>query len=283
MRDAGADVMMRHWLPRVLIVAGALYVCALLGLVLFGRMLIYHPDPAVIAASADAPATIEEIRLKTPDGETLRGWWMPPAEGKPVLLFFDGNGGRLHMQEPRFAKAAEEGVGVLSFAYRGYSGSTGRPTEKALHADARLAYDWLRSKVDADRIVIHGFSLGTGVATELATEVPERALVLEAPYTALIDLAAARPSIFPIRLLMQDQFLSREWIANVHAPVLIVHGDADKVIPVAHGEKLFALAHEPKQFVRVPGGGHSDLIAHGLYDRIWTFLKLSPAEAGDGG
>lgn len=273
----------RRWLPRVLIGAAALYLLVVLGLVFFGRALIYHPDPAVIAASADAPSTIQEIRLETPDGQTLRGWWMAPAPGRPVLLYFDGNGGRLHLQGPRFEKAAAQGVGMLAMAYRGYSGSTGHPTEKALHADARLAYDWLREKVNADRIVIHGFSLGTGVATRLAAEVPERALVLEAPYTALVDIATARPSIFPIRLLMQDQFLSRDSIGKVQAPVLIVHGEADEVIPVAHGEKLYALANEPKQFVRVPGGGHSTLVRDGLYDRVWTFLKLSPAEAGGGG
>jgi len=280
--------MIRRWLPPrllmgVLIGVVALYACAVLGLFLFGRALIYHPDPAVIALGADDPSAIEDIRIETPDGQTLRAWWMAPEPGEPVFLYFDGNGGRLHLQGYRFANVAEQGAGMLAVAYRGYAGSTGSPSEAALHADARVAYDWLRTKVDAEHIVIHGFSLGTGVAVRLAAEVPAQALIMEAPYTAIVDLAAANVRFVPVRVLMQDRFLSRDWIGKVRTPVLIVHGDADDVIPIAHAERMFALAREPKQFVPVPGGGHSTLVNDGLYDHVWSFLRMAPMEAEDGG
>lgn len=267
--------MIVRWLVRIGVGLMALYACLLVGLSFNSRAMIYHPDPAVIAPGSDDPATIREIKIATPDRQTLRAWWMAPAPGKPVFLYFDGNGGRLHLQGYRFAKVAAQGAGMLAVAYRGYSGSTGTPTEAALHADARLAYDWLAAHVDADRIVVHGFSLGTGVAVELAAERPVRAVILEAPYTAVIDVAAEAAPFLPVGLIMKDRFLSRDWIGKVHAPVLIVHGDADTVIPIAQGEKLFALANEPKQFVRIPGGQHSTLVANGLYDHVWPFLGMN--------
>jgi hypothetical protein len=275
--------MIRRWLLRGLIGLVALYACLLVGLFFFGRALIYHPDPAVIALGANDPAGIEDIRIETPDGQTLRAWWMAPEPGKPVFLYFDGNGGRLHLQGYRFAKVAEQGAGMLAVAYRGYAGSTGSPSEAALHADARVAYNWLRTKVDAERIVIHGFSLGTGVAVRLAAQAPARALIMEAPYTAIVDLAAANVRLVPVRLIMQDRFLSRDWIGKVRTPLLIVHGDADEVIPIAHAERMFALAREPKALVRVPGGGHSTLVSDGLYHHVWTFLRMAPMETEDGG
>lgn len=270
--------MLRKWGPWALGASVALvllYGVALAALGAVGRSLIYHPDPTVIAAGPDDPAGIVEVRIATPDRQTLRAWWMAPKPGKPVILFFDGNGGRLHLQGHRFAKAAEEGVGMFALAYRGYSGSTGEPTEGALHADARLAYDWVSAHVDPKFIVAHGYSLGTGVAVQLAVERPVRALILEAPYTAVVDIAQEQAPMIPVATILKDQFLSREWIGRVHVPVMIAHGDADTVIPIRHGEKLFALANEPKVIVKIVGGGHSDLVSRGLYEDVWRFLGIS--------
>jgi len=274
--------MIRRWALRVLVGAVALYGCALVVLSSNSRSFIYHPDPAVISPGPEAPATIKDIRIATRDRQTLRAWWMAPQPGKPVIVFFDGNGGRLHLQGERFARVAEAGAGMLSVAYRGYSGSTGTPSEATLHADARLAYDWVLGQVDADRIVVHGFSLGTGVAVQLAAERPVRALILEAPYTAVVDIAAQRAPFIPVSWIMKDRYLSRDWIGKVHAPLLIVHGDSDEVIPIAHGEKLFALANEPKTFARIPGGRHATLVHDGLYDHVWAFLGTTKSPRGGG-
>ena len=118
----------------------------------------------------------------------------------------------------------------------------------------------LRRRVtSADRIVAWGFSLGTGVAVALAAEHPVGKLILEAPYTSTVDVAASAFRFVPVRLLMRDHFHSDQRIARVTAPLLVMHGDADPDIPIAFGERLFALAHEPKQFVRFPRGGHDNL------------------------
>lgn len=277
--------MLRKWGPWIvgaLVTLVVLYGVALAALGAVGRSFIYHPDPALIAAGPDDPAGIVEVRIATPDRQTLRAWWMPPKPGKPVILYFDGNGGRLHLQGYRFAKAAEEGVGMFALAYRGYSGSTGEPNEGAFHADARLAYDWVSAHVDPELIVAHGFSLGTGVAVQLAVERPVRALILEAPYTAIVDIAQEHAPMIPVGMIMKDQYLSREWIGRVHVPVMIAHGDADDVIPIRHGEKLFARANEPKVFVKIAGGGHSDLVSRGLYEDVWRFLGISRGARDDG-
>lgn len=272
--------MRRAWLVWALALPALAYLGLVGALSAFGRSFIYHPDPAVIERRPDDPAAIEDIRIATPDGETLRAWWMPPAPGKPVIVYFDGNAGRLHLQGYRFAEVEKRGYGMLAPAYRGYSGSTGRPSEAAFHADARLVHDWVRSRSPGHAIIAHGFSLGTGVAVRLAAQRPVRALVLEAPYTAIVDVAADAAPALPMRLIMKDRYLSRDWIGRVSAPVLVVHGDADQVIPFAHGERLFAKARKPKTFVRMPGGGHSDLVARGLYGHVWRFLDAPAGETG---
>ncbi|WP_269514627.1 alpha/beta hydrolase [Brevundimonas subvibrioides] len=169
-------------------------------------------------------------------------------------------------------------MGFLAIGYRGHDGSTGRPSEAGLHTDARAAYDWLVRRTPADHIIIHGFSLGTGVATRLAIERPARALILEAPYTSTADIAAKAWPWLPVRWLMLDQYRSRDIIDQVGMPVLIVHGDHDSVIPFAQGQTLFDLARSPKRMVRMVGSNHSTLTRDGLYDHVWRFLDLPAAD-----
>ena len=185
------------------------------------------------------------------------------------------------MWEARWRAIVEHDAGFLAVYYRGYSGSTGSPSEAGLINDARAGYDWLAAHGYApERIVIHGFSLGSAVAVQLAAEKPARALILEAPMTGIHDIAPAyRPGAFP--RIMRDSLRSRDFIGRVHMPVLIAHGDADRIIPYAHGERMFALAHDPKMFVSIPGGDHADLPRRGLYGHIWMFLD-STAEASNG-
>jgi uncharacterized protein len=214
----------------------------------------------------------ERVSITAADGTKLAAWYRPAAAGRPTFLFLHGQGGSLVAQTTRWEQLSERGWGVLALSYRGYPMSDGTPTEEGLALDARAAFGWLAGKVPPDTIVIHGHSLGSGVATRLAADVPARALVLEAPFTAASDLGAERYPWLPVRLLMRDQYRSRDRVALVKSPLLIVHGDADIVVPFAHGERLFALGREPKAFVRVPGGGHNTLAATGLYDHVAAFL-----------
>jgi uncharacterized protein len=245
----------------------------------FQRSLLYFPDPRLYAPDPAGPA-MQVVRLKTRDGETLIAWFLPPKAGEPVILHFGGNGDSLIGQEDRWRQIASAGVGVLAVAYRGYSGSSGHPTEAGLHADAEAAYAWLAARYPPSDIVIMGHSLGTGVATPLAAEHPARALILESPFTSAVDVGAARMTWLPVGLLMWDRFESRKTIGKVRAPVLIVHGDRDEVIDYRYGRELFALANQPKTFVRIPGGMHNDLPEHGLYAVVWRFLGVQTPAVG---
>ncbi len=218
---------------------------------------------------------IRDITIHTPDGETLQAWYEPPRPGKPVILFFHGQSGTLEMGKWRYIRMHKEGVGYLALAYRGFSGSTGHPTEQGLLIDGLAAYDWLKSQGFRDRdIVIHGHSLGTGVATYVATKRPARALILEAPFTAASDVASERYPFIPVSLLMHDKFESRTRIKDVHMPLLVIHGTRDSVIPFCDGKRLFGMANGPKTFVAMPNSEHNTLTRDGAYPRYWQFLGL---------
>jgi hypothetical protein len=237
--------------------------------------MLYHPDPRLIAPEG-ARSKVQVERLTTQDGQRLVAWYVPPTPGRPTLLYFGGNGDSLSGDTVRLRQIVAEGVGVLDVGYRGYSGSSGQPTEAGLHLDAEAAYAWLAARTAPADMVIAGHSLGTGVAVRLAAEHPARALVLESPFTSTVAVAERMLPWAPVRALMWDRFESDRWIGKVRAPVLIVHGDADQTIPFAQGQRLFTLANQPKTFVRIPGGGHDDLPERGFYRIVWGFLGLQP-------
>ena len=229
-------------------------------------------DGQLAVAGSLAIPDSRRIALKSADNVQLAAWYVPPQPGHKVFLFLHGQGGRLSVQTGRWQRLRDSGHGVLALSYRGYPGSSGTPTEAGLHLDARAAYDWLLARHPKQDIVLHGHSLGSGVAVRLASGIEAHALVLEAPFSAAVDVAAERMPWFPVRLLMLDQFRSRDWIANTRAPLLIVHGERDTVIPITHAERLIALANEPKTLVRIPGGNHNSLVRDGLYGHVWAFL-----------
>lgn len=228
--------------------------------------LLDQPDKLAIKGST-------RVAIPTSDGETLAGWFLAPkSQTGVVFLFFHGKGGGLERKKWRWARIAEHGDGVLAFSYRGFPGSTGTPSEEGLYEDARAAYAWLVQKYPADRIVLHGLSLGTGVAAKLATEVTAKALILEAPYTAIVDVAGERHPYFPVSILLWDQFRTREFINQIKVPLMIAHGTRDTSVPISHAEELIKLAPEPKKFVKMPGSDHDSLVRDGLYPHIWKFL-----------
>ena len=255
-----------------------LLVCVGVGgaIVVNQRAFIYYPSKRQVAANYPG-VTVEHI--PTADGETLVAWYLPPPATNgvrgPIFLYFDGNAGRPESWASRWQQIQEGGAGFLAVYYRGYSGSTGHPSEAGLYEDARAGYAWLTAHdYAASDIVIHGFSLGAGPAVHLASERPARALVLEGAYTGVDDVA--RGWVGPLAALVVDRYPTRDFIPRVHMPVLIVHGDRDMVVPFAQGERLYTLANEPKQFVRIRGAQHATLLRHGLYDHIWTFLAQHP-------
>lgn len=245
-------------------VVGLLYVAQ--------RGLMYFPDRQRVApASVGLPQASEEM-LTTSDGERIVVWHVPPREGRPVIIYFQGNGGGLSLRVPRFAALASDGIGLIAVNYRGYGGSSGSPSEEGLIADASAAYDFAAARYAASRIVPWGESLGSGVAVALAAEKPIGRIVLEAPFTSAADVGARAYPFAPVRWLMKDQFRSDERIARVIAPVLILHGERDGIVPIEFGERLYELVRGPKRFVRYPNAGHEGLDGHGALAEVKKFL-----------
>jgi fermentation-respiration switch protein FrsA (DUF1100 family) len=240
------------------------------------RALMYFPERVRTSPAAAGLPQAEEIALDTSDGEKLIAWHVPPRGEKPVVIYFHGNGGSLRLRADRFARLVAQGYGLLAVSYRGYGGSTGQPSEAGLIEDARTAFAFAGT-LYPNRIVLWGESLGTAVAIALAAEKPVNKLILDAPFTSAADIAAAVYWFVPVRLLMRDTFRSDLRIATVKAPVLILHGDADAVVPIAYGERLYALIPGRKQMVRFAGGEHVDLDRLGAIDAALKFLA-EPAE-----
>lgn len=270
------------WLLAFLV---AIYALALVGLAVFQRRFLYFPDRRLSHPAEAGMTGVEELRLMTNDGETLVAWHVPPSEGRPLILYFQGNGGALVDRIPRFRMFAASGYGLLAVSYRGYGGSTGSPTQIGLMRDGEAAYREARARgYNCDRIVLMGESLGTGVAIALAATHEAAALVLDSPYLSAVDVAAAHYRMFPVRWLMLDQFRSDLAIRDVDIPVLIVHGDEDGVIPINSAKRLFELANEPKIFMSVSGGGHLVLGLAEVFSRVraWigTAIKVKRPSGG---
>lgn len=172
----------------------------------------------------------------------------------------NGNGGDRSTRAALAVALNRMGLSVLLFDYRGYGGNPGRPSEEGLAADARAAQAWLAAQpeVDPQRIAYFGESLGAAVAVGLAVQRPPAALVLRSPFTSLADVGAVHYPWLPIRRLLLDQYPSIERIASVHAPLLVIAGDRDDIVPLALSRRLYDAAVEPKRFVLVPGAGHND-------------------------
>ncbi|HET7670884.1 MAG TPA: alpha/beta fold hydrolase [Burkholderiales bacterium] len=247
------------------------------------RMLFFpRPlDPDVRAAVRRALPAAEEVTLKTADGHRLQGLFVPG--GPSALIYFGGNAEEV----TGFALDAPElpGVSLALFNYRGYGGSTGSPGEKALFADALAIYDHVASRpgVDAKRIVVMGRSLGSGVATYLATQRPVSAVILVTPYDSIAAVAQASYPFVLVDLLLRHRFDSLALAPSVQAPVLILAGAADTLIPPTHAAVLAKAWKGPVTSVVLPRAGHNDIGMHdGYWRAIRAFLAPSSSAAGRG-
>jgi uncharacterized protein len=236
------------------------------------RSLLYFPETARTPPAAAGLPEAEEVTLTTSDSERIIGWHVPPGQGKPVIIYFHGNGGSLRYPAERFRKLVKDGIGLIAIDYRGFGGSSGSPSEAGLIADAEAAYAFAAARYPVQQLVLWGESLGSAVAVALAAEKPIHRVILEAPFTSAAAVAALRYWYMPVTLLMKDQFRSDERIGKITAPVLILHGLHDSIIPYAMGERLFALTTAPKHIVRFLDGDHEDLDANGALHAVGRFL-----------
>jgi fermentation-respiration switch protein FrsA (DUF1100 family) len=251
------------------------YLSILLVVFFAQRSLLYYPpgDPGPPAVHGLADAQV--IEVSTADGLRLRSWFIPPRDmGKPVIVQFHGNASWLAGRTDFSRNLADLGYGILITSYRGYSGNPGAPSEQGLYADARASLDWLNKQ--GLGFVLVGESLGTGVAVQMATEYPARGVVLEAPYTSIAATAQHHYWYFPAYWLVRDRFDSLSKIDRIKAPLFIVHGAEDNVVPTKFGRQLYEKAMEPKQAHWVSGSGHNDYyggFAGPAWQALLDFLK----------
>jgi uncharacterized protein len=249
------------------------YVVATLGMYVFQRKLQYHAENKGLTPESVGVVGAAIETLTTPDGEKIIVWYAPAAEGKPTILYFHGNAGEIGDRPLRFNYYHSHGLGVAYVSYRGYGGSTGSPTEQGLIMDATTAYDWLIAKgIAPQNIALLGESLGSGVAVQIAARKQVGAVALNAPYTSTADVAARLYWWLPVRLLMKDQFKSIDSIAKVKAPLLVVHGDQDILIPLEFGKRLYVAANEPKEMEIIQGFGHEAMFEEVAWAREVEFF-----------
>jgi len=255
----------------------ATYVTICIAAYFGNRWFMYFPDPARVAPVEAGLSGVEEVELKTQDGETLVVWYAKAKAGQPTFLYFHGNAGNAAGRAEKIATILEHGAGVFYLNNRGYGGSTGKPTESANVADAIAAYGHLRaSGVEARSIVLYGESLGSGQATQLAGLRDVRAVVLESPLTSTVDVGKRTYFFLPLGLILSDQYRNIDHVAKMKAPLLVLHGEWDEVIPVAMGKRIYAAANEPKKLELFAAGHHSDLFDHGAWERVRSFLSGLP-------
>ncbi|KUI02547.1 hypothetical protein AU189_21795 [Mycolicibacterium acapulense] len=223
------------------------------------RRLVYFPSPGPVPSAATVARNGQDVVIETDDGIRLDAWYFPVEGDGPAVLVLPGNGGDRSMRAPLAVALNRMGSSALLVDYRGFGGNPGRPSEDGLAADARAAQSWLAAQDGVNEIAYFGESLGAAVAVGLSVERPPHALMLRSPFTSLPDVGAVHYPWLPVRWLLLDRYPSLERIPSVRAPLLVIAGDRDDVVPEPMSRRLYDAANEPKSYELVPGAGHNDL------------------------
>jgi fermentation-respiration switch protein FrsA (DUF1100 family) len=247
---------------------------------LLHRYFLYMPDPKRVDPHEAGLTGVEEIVFKSAEGKKLIAWYRPAAKGKRTLLYFPGNSGNVAARAGKIKAIVADGYGVFIVNYRGFGGSASRPTEKRLVRDAVTAYDTLRGLgVPPRDIVLYGESLGTSVATQVCQQREAEGLVLESPFTSVVDVGKLAWPLLPLKQIMVDQYRTIDRIGSVDVPLFIIHGGRDAVIPLDMARRIFHAANDPKTLTVVPRAGHNDLFEQGAWARVRDFLAGLGAES----
>jgi uncharacterized protein len=269
MREKGRSHGMRRGLFRLIGGAILLYV-TIVALAYFNqRSFLYHPDTKRYTPSQAGLEGFQDVTINISEAR-LVSWWRPPADpAGPVIIAFHGNGGALADRAGHYADIAGKELGLLTVGYPGYGGNGGAPSEEAFFKTAQANYDWLIQKgYKAQQIVILGQSMGTGVAIWLAQKNPSAGLVLQSPYTSIVDMAGLQMPFIPANLLLKDRFDSLSRIGNITVPIGWIHSKNDELIPIAMGQKLFAAARSRKCRLTLQAGGHNDMNSSAVADFV---------------
>ena len=236
------------------------YVLLLIIVFFFQGNLLYHPatDNYLQNQAEREPAEIEKVKITTKDKINLIGWFYNRnLEEFKTILFFHGNAGSLENRTYKLNHFKNLNLNFLIIAWRGFSGNKGKPNEMGLYEDAKSAIKWLKAKgIKEKNIILYGESLGTGVVVDVAQNKNYAGIILEAPFTSMVNMGKKYYPFFPVNLLLKDKFESYKKINNIFVPVLIMHGKVDKIVPYDMGKKMYELANEPKFFYSQEYGDH---------------------------
>lgn len=255
------------------------YLALCLAMVMLEDYLIFFPDKYPAGDWRPAGLVYEDAWFQAADGTRLHGWYCPHAQPRAVVLFAHGNAGNLsHRAAPLRYFQQELRCTIMIFDYRGFGRSAGRPSEAGVIADARAARSWLarHAEIDEARIVLLGESIGGAIMIDLAANDGARGLIVENTFTSLPDVAGYHYPWLPVRLLMRSRYDSINKIERYHGPLLMCHGDGDRIVPVEQARRLFARANDPKQLIVVPGGDHNDPPTEEYLQAIDLFLDDLP-------
>jgi fermentation-respiration switch protein FrsA (DUF1100 family) len=239
----------------------------------------FFPSPGEQRTPADHGAAFDAATLATADGEQLRAWTLTHPQPRARIVYFHGNGGNLSVWAPILAGVWRRGYEVRAIDYRGYGASSGRPTERGLYRDVDATVEWAHAAKPGVPIIYWGRSLGSTMAAYGATRRRPDGLILESGFRDAWSLLRASPPMAFLSLFSSYRFPTAAFANAARCPVLVVHGDADGVIPFAAGRALFEAISEPKQFVELRGGDHNDLVPADA-SRYWSAIDDFIARAG---
>jgi len=236
-----------NYLALILIITLLIYFFILVSTYIFQRSLLYHPSENNYSGD-EILVPVEKVKIKTQDNIELVSWYHNKnSNDYKTILFLHGNAGSLENRIHKINHFKDMKVNFLIIAWRGFSGNKGNPTEKGLYEDARSAIRWLESNnVKEKNIIIYGESLGTGIATEIAQNKNFAGVILESPFTSMIDAGKDKYPYLPVKFLLKDKYESDKKIKNINSPILIMHGKVDNIVPFHMGKKMYELANDPK-------------------------------------
>jgi fermentation-respiration switch protein FrsA (DUF1100 family) len=244
------------------------YVMIASSLYFFQEKLIFFPTPLAQDYTFEFAYPFEELFLESDDGAIINAVHFKNQNPNGVIIYFHGNAGDLSRWGKVTEFFVEKNYDVFVMDYRTYGKSTGKISEQALYSDAQMCYDFLLKQYEASEIIIYGRSLGTGIATHLASKNNAKQLILETPFYSLADVAKHRFPLFPVKKLLKYDFLSYKYIQGVNCPVTIFHGTDDNVIPYNSGEKLFnSITQKEKVFFTIENGAHNNLVEFESYHK----------------
>ena len=242
-------------------------------LFIFQRKILFNTSGIPLLPKSYGLNTVKEIKIKTKDGLNLLAWYSKPKIKKPILLYLHGNSFDIGERAKRIERYIEEGWGVVLLAWRGYSGNSGKPTEKNLYLDAKSALKWVldNTNYSMKEIILYGESLGTGVAVELSQNQDFKSVILEAPFTSIYDIAKLRYPIYPFKFLILDNFDNYSKIDKIKSPIMIISGKKDEIIPHKHSIKLFSKAKKPKECLFIDEAMHNNLYDFGIEKSVINY------------